>query len=186
MLIYNSENECYSRFIPIDQAAEMQEKIKKLEERLQNMPVNPIDQAECTDELDIDDVNSLKKLLKTENFNINIPINHRRASLFLVACYFCSDKEPLEYLLAQGSEINRTDIFGFNAIMSVLLNENMDDETKSIVLQILIDKGCDVNWINCQGKTALMLALERIEPDIANLLLDNGAVLYKSSENQIN
>ena len=45
---------------------------------------------------------------------------------------------------------------------------------------MLIDKGCDVNWINSQGKTALMLALERIEPDIANLLLDNGAVLYKN------
>lgn len=180
MLIYNPENECYSRFIPIDQAAEMQEKIKKLEERLQNMQVNLIDQAECTDELDIDDVNLLKKLLKTENFNINIPINHRRASLFLVACYFCSDKEPLEYLLAQGCEINRTDIFGYNAIMSVILNENMDDKTKLTVLQMLIDKGCDVNWINCQGKTALMLALERIEPDIAILLLDNGAVLYKN------
>lgn len=40
MLIYNSENECYSRFIPIDQAAEMQDKIKKLETRLQNMPVS--------------------------------------------------------------------------------------------------------------------------------------------------
>ena len=46
MLIYNSEDKCYSRFIPIDQAAEMQEKIKKLEARLQNMPVNPIDQTE--------------------------------------------------------------------------------------------------------------------------------------------
>ena len=180
MLIYNPENECYSRFIPIDQVAKMQEKIKKLEARLQNMPVNPIDQAECTDELDIDDVNALKELLKTENFNINMPINRRHASLFLLACYFCSDKEPLEYLLAQSSEINRTDIFGFNAIMSVILNENMDDETKLIVLQMLIDKGCDVNWINSQGKTALMLALERIEPDIANLLLDNGAVLYKN------
>ena len=75
---------------------------------------------------------------------------------------------------------NGTLIFGYNAIMSVVLNKNMDDETKSIVLQMLIDKGCDVNWINCQGKTALMLALERIEPDIANLLLDNGAVLYKN------
>ena len=144
------------------------------------MPVNPIDQTVCTDELDIDDVNALKELLKTENFNINMPINHRRASLFLVACYFCSDKEPMEYLLTQGSEINRTDIFGYNAIMSVILNENMDGETKLDVLQMLIDKGCDVNWINCQGKTALMLALERIEPDIANLLLDNGAVLYKN------
>ena len=56
----------------------------------------------------------------------------------------------------------------------------MDNETKLAVLQMLIDKSCDVNWINCQGKTALMLALERIEPDIANLLLDNGAVLYKN------
>ena len=93
MLIYNSENECYSRFIPIDQAAEIQEKIKKLETRLQNMPVNPIDQTECTDKLDIDDVNSIKELLKSENFNINMPINRRRASLFLVACYFCSDKD---------------------------------------------------------------------------------------------
>ena len=42
MLIYNSENECYSRFFPINQMAEMQEKIKKLEARLQNMPVNPL------------------------------------------------------------------------------------------------------------------------------------------------
>lgn len=185
MLIYNSENECYSRFIPIDQAAEMQAKIKKLEARLQNMPVNPIDQTECTDELYIDDVNSLKKLLKTKNFNINMPINRRCASLFLVACYFCSDKEPLEYLIEQGCEINRTDIFGYNAIMSVILNENMDAETKLAVLRMLIAKGCDVNWINCQGKTALMLTLERIEPDIANLLLDSGAVLYKNSEKPI-
>lgn len=161
MLIYNSENECYSKFIPIDQMAEMQEKIKKLEERLQNMPVNPIDQTECTDELYIDDVNSLKKLLKTENFNINMPINRRRASLFLVACYFCSDKEPLEYLLAQSCEINRTDIFDYNAIMSVVLNENMDDKTKLTVLQMLIDKGCDINWINCQGKTAAGLGAYR-------------------------
>ena len=64
--------------------------------------------------------------------------------------------------------------------MSVILNENMDNETKLAVLQMLIDKSCDVNWINCQGKTVLMLALERIEPDIANLLLDNGTVLYKN------
>ena len=174
---YNSENPIYSKFIPISEFEEMKEKMKLLEERIKNIPDNPQPTYETEDELNIDDVNSLKKLLKTENFNINMPINRRRASLFLVACYFCSDKEPLEYLLTQGSEINRTDIFGYNAIMSVILNENMDDETKLTVLLMLIDKGCDVNWINCQGKTALMLALERIEADIANLLLDNDAVL---------
>ena len=90
------------------------------------------------------------------------------------------EKEPLEFLIAEGSEVNRTDIFGYNAIMSVILNENMEDDTKLQTIQMLIDKGVDVNWLNIQGETALTLALERIELDIANLLLDNGAVLYKN------
>lgn len=180
MLTYNPENKTYSKLIPIEELEGMKEKMRAIEERLKNTPINPPYTYETEAELDINDIETLKKFLETEKFNINMPINHCRANLFLVACYFCSDNEPLEYLLAQGSEINRTDIFGYNAIMSVVLNENMDDETKLTVLQMLIDKGCDVNWINCQGKTALMLALERIEPDIANLLLDNGAVLYKN------
>lgn len=93
----------------------------------------------------------MKKLIRANNFNLNSSINRRRASLFLVACYFCMEKEPLDFLIAEGSEVNRTDIFGY-----------------------------DVNWLNIQGETALTLALERIELDIANLLLDNGAVLYKN------
>ena len=90
------------------------------------------------------------------------------------------EKEPLDFLIAEGSEVNRTDIFGYNAIMSVILNENMEDDTKLQTIQMLINKGVDVNWLNIQGETALTLALERIELDIANLLLDNGSVLYKN------
>ena len=90
------------------------------------------------------------------------------------------EKEPLDFLIAEGSEVNRTDIFGYNAIMSVILNENMEDDIKLQTIQMLINKGVDVNWLNIQGETALTLSLERIELDIANLLLDNGAVLYKN------
>ena len=90
------------------------------------------------------------------------------------------EKEPLDFLIAEGSEVNRTDIFGYNAIMSIILNENMEDDIKLQTIQMLINKGVDMNWLNIQGETALTLALERIELDIANLLLDNGAVLYKN------
>ena len=86
--------------------------------------------------------------------------------------------EPLEYLLEQGSEINRTDMFGYNAIMYVVSNENMDDETKLKTIQMLIDKGCDVNWLTCKQETALTMALSRVDIDIANLLLDNDAMLF--------
>lgn len=72
---YNSENPIYSKFIPISEFEEMKEKMKLLEERIKNIPDNPQPTYETEDELNIDDVNSLKKLLKTENFNINMPIN---------------------------------------------------------------------------------------------------------------
>lgn len=180
MLMYNPEDKTYSKFITIEEMAEVQEKIKQIEERLKNTPVNPPYNFESEGNIDINSVSELKKLIKSNNFNLNASINRRRASLFLVACYFCMEKEPLDFLIAEGSEVNRTDIFGYNAIMSVILNENMEDDTKLQTIQMLIDKGVDVNWLNIQGETALTLALERIELDIANLLLDNGAVLYKN------
>ena len=192
MLMYNPEDKTYSKFITIEEMAEVQEKIKQIEERLKNTPVNPPYNFESEGNIDINSVSELKKLIKSNNFNLNASINksnnfnlnasinRRRASLFLVACYFCMEKEPLDFLIAEGSEVNRTDIFGYNAIMSVILNENMEDDTKLQTIQMLINKGVDVNWLNIQGETALTLALERIELDIANLLLDNGAVLYKN------
>ena len=176
---FQPENSSYSKIITLEELGGMSDKLKEISERLKKTPET--DQfAYSTDaEININSVDELKKLLKEENFKINMAINRRRASLFLVACYFCIDKEPIEFLLEQGSEINRTDVFGYNCIMSVILNDNMFLDTKLGVIQMLLDKGADVNWLNIQCETALTLSLERMEPDIANLLLDNGAVLYK-------
>ena len=70
-------------------------------------------------------------------------------------------------------------ILEFQQINNIKKIKNMTNEQKLDVIQMLIDKGCDVNWLNYQRETALLIALERIEIDIANLLLDNGAVIYK-------
>lgn len=42
MLIYNPEDKTYSKFITIAEMAEVQEKIKQIEERLKNTPVTLI------------------------------------------------------------------------------------------------------------------------------------------------
>ena len=144
MLTFNPENQTYSKLIHIDEFPEMQKKMEQIAERVKNAPVFPVANYESEAELCIDCVDEIQKMIETENFQINTPINRRRATLFLVACYFCSTIEPIEYLLAQGSEINRTDIFGYNAIMSVILNENMTDEQKLVsVVESLKRAGYD-------------------------------------------
>lgn len=178
MLTYNTENQTYSKLIHLSQFPEMKKKIEQISERICNTPIYSINNYKIEEELCIDCIDELKKIINSKTFNINSPLNRRRAHLFLVACCFCSTIEPLEYLLEQGSEINRTDMFGYNAIMYVVSNENMDDETKLKTIQMLIDKGCDVNWLTCQQETALTMALSRVDIDIANLLLDNGAMLF--------
>ena len=177
MLTYNTENQTYSKLIHISQFQEIQKKMEQISERLKTAPSFPPNHFESISEICLDNIDELKKLLK-RNITVHTSLNHHLSSLFLLACYFCSEKAPLEFLLEQGSEINRVNRFGYNAIMSVIFNESMPDETKLDVIKMLIDKGCDVNWINFNQETPLSIALNQVELDIANLLLDNGAIVF--------
>ena len=71
----------------------------------------------------------------------------------------------------------KSELLGYNAVMLVISNENMDIDTKLEVIQMMIDRGIDINWVNCYAETALNIALSRIEPRIAKPLMDNGCVL---------
>lgn len=104
MLTYNPENKTYSKLIPIEELEGMKEKMRVIEERLKNTPINPPYTYETEAELDINDIEVLKKFLETEKFNINMAINRRRASLFLVAYYFTNNKDILAFLIERGSE----------------------------------------------------------------------------------
>jgi ankyrin repeat protein len=48
------------------------------------------------------------------------------------------------------------------------------------VIQFLIDYGLDVNQMNLNNKTALTTAMDMMESEIANLLIDNGARIFKN------
>jgi ankyrin repeat protein len=97
--------------------------------------------------------------------------------VFLIACEDGTNADVIRFLLDNHAEINRCNILGYNAVMLVIRNEDMDIDTKLEVIQMLIDRGIDINWVNCYAETALNIAISRIEPRIAKLLMDNGCVL---------
>ena len=51
---------------------------------------------------------------------------------------------------------------GENALMYIIQNPNMPTEEKLKAVQLLIDHGIDVNWLNSRFETPLMMALNQI------------------------
>ncbi len=177
---YNPEHNEYTHYIPLEDSVRMQEKLQKLEERLKETAKqcsypNKMETAQPID-LDINDLEGLKKFLG-EDYKMDAPINLKRASLFLVACSFCNGQDVIRYLVEHGSSVHRVDLLGNNAIMNLILNPCMDEENKLELIAYLIDKGCDVDWVNGNKETALSIALGRLEIEIADLLLDKGATV---------
>lgn len=178
---YNPEHNEYVNYIPLESYAEMKEEIDKLNERLKNTPVMeklPFDDEQA-EVIDINNLAEIEPYFADKNINMDAPVNNRMASFLLVAAYFTKNIEVIKFLVKRGSSINKTDVFGFNAVMSVVLNENMEVATKIKTIEFLADNGCDINWMTCLGETALTMALAKADVKIANFLLDKGAVLYK-------
>ena len=117
-------------------------------------------------------------LSRNPDFNIDDSINARHASLFLMSCYMCTDMEIPELLVNNGASVYRTDVFGNNALILLILNDNMTKEQKLNGVAYLINEGADINWLNVQAQTPLTTALAKMELDIANYLIDRGAILY--------
>lgn len=181
MLTFNPENQTYSKLIHIDEFPEMQKKMKQISSRVEYKPFDEIpDKNQLEDyHVTIDDANSLEKMF-TDNpsFRLESPMDIMRRTILLISCGMSEDTEGIEYLINKGAEINRNDLFGENALMYVIQNQNMPTEEKLKAVQLLIDHGIDVNWANSHCETALMMALNQIEIEVAELLIDNGGVVY--------
>jgi ankyrin repeat protein len=101
-----------------------------------------------------------------------------RRTILLLSCGMSGDTEGIEFLINKGAEINRNDLLGENALMYIIQNQNMPTDIKLKAVQLLIDHGIDVNWVNSRFETPLMMALNQIEIEVAELLIDNGGVVY--------
>lgn len=178
---YNKENNTYSRYFHVSEIEAALEKIKQISSRVEYKPFDEIpDKNQLEDyHVTIDDANSLEKMLADNpSFKLESPMDIMRRTILLIACGMSEDTEGIEYLISRGAEINRNDMIGENALMYVIQNQNMPTEEKLKAVQLLIDHGIDVNWANSHCETALMMALNQIEIEVAELLIDNGGVVY--------
>jgi len=178
---YNKENNTYSRYFHVSEIEAALEKMKQISSRVEYKPFDEIpDKNQLEDyHVTIDDANSLEKMFADNpTFKLESPMDIMRRTILLIACGMSEDTEGIEYLISRGAEINRNDLFGENALMYVIQNQNMPTDMKLKAVQLLIDHGIDVNWANSRCETALMMALNQIEIEVAELLIDNGGVVY--------
>lgn len=158
------------------------EKMKKISSRIQYKSIDDIPEGNQIEDyhLTIDDAKSLEKMFADNPaFKLEHPMDIMRRTVLLVACGMSEDIEGIEYLINKGAEINRNDLMGENALMYVIQNPNMPTEEKLKAVQLLIDHGIDVNWLNSRFETPLMMALNQIEIEVAELLIDNGGIVYQ-------
>ena len=64
---------------------------------------------------------------------------------------------------------------GYTPLMMIVVNPNITNFEKTVVIDRLIEMGCDVNKPNDFGETALMMAVKRNNRKMMEYLLKNGA-----------
>lgn len=178
---YDKQNNTYTRYIHISEIEAALEKMKQISSRVQYKSIDDIPEGNQVKDyhLTIDDAKSLEKMFADNpDFKLESPMDTMRRTILLIACGMSEDTEGIEYLINKGAEINRNDVLGENALMYIIQNPNMPTEEKLKAVQLLIDHGIDVNWINTRFETPLMMALNQIEIEVADLLIENGGVVY--------
>ena len=179
---YNKDNNTYSRYFHVSEIEAALEKMKQINSRVEYRPFDEIPNRNQIEDyhVTIDDAKSLEKMFADNPaFKLEHPMDIMRRTILLVACGMSEDTEGIEYLINKGAEINRNDLMGENALMYVIQNPNMPTEEKLKAVQLLIDHGIDVNWLNSRFETPLMMALNQIEIEVAELLIDNGGIVYQ-------
>lgn len=86
----------------------------------------------------------------------------------LIAATLVGDFSTIQSLLQSGTDPNLT--HHSNTALTYAARDGLTD-----IARLLIDQGADIDWIDSEGVTPLILAAFKNHPDIVELLLDQGA-----------
>ena len=128
------------------------------------------------------------QVLLANGADVNAKANNGSTALAM-ACFF-GYKDIVRTLLAKGADVNAKDYDGITALMTASIrsptgmiyrgltkggNINDFNENASVIVQMLLAKGADVNAKDYDGITALMLASDQGIKEYVQVLLANGA-----------
>ena len=181
---YNKTDGSYNNYIHLTEIEKTLEAVKKISGRIKYETFGelPSDEEQNDDvyHIVIDDAESLDQFITTKLDNkFDMSLGSFFTSLFLEVCLRSAGLEGIEYMLNKKCEINRTNIFGNNALMYIIYNDNMSEENKIKAMKMLIEAGVDVNRPNMMFHTPLMEALNRAEFALAEILVDNGGYILR-------
>ena len=128
------------------------------------------------------DIRIVKLLLK-KGMDINKPDNGFRFTPLLYTVVGCKDENLAEYLLKKGAEVNQRldfDFFGRTGHETILHNTG---EMLTSMAKVFIKYGADVNAKNSEGETPLISAVKKRKIKMAQLFLQNKAVVDEKDEN---
>jgi ankyrin repeat protein len=116
--------------------------------------------------------NDIAELLIESGANLELEDKHGNTALM----YACQNGEAIlvELLVRNGADINHSNHYAETPLIKSLVLH--DETSKGIVARLLIDLGADVNAKTMNGRTALMIAVEKsMDPSFTELLIDRHA-----------
>lgn len=114
---------------------------------------------------------------------INVNVRLMSMHLCLAAAY--GSAAVVRQVLEAGANISDRTVWDRTALHEIVLREFSDVRDAVNIARILLDAGVDINAADCEGHTALTLAMSLERKSLVELLIDRGADLDTASLREI-
>jgi len=134
--------------------------------------------------IDEEDEESIKYLI---NIGADINIKDSLSNCILDYAIKKGNVSIIKILLQKFNiNVNEINNEGDTPIISIIKSDKYEIKEKEEIVNKLIEKGCNINFIDKESKSSLIYAINKSYVYITKLLLNNGAIIKEESKNSLN
>jgi len=128
------------------------------------------------------DIDVMKKLLNMDA-NLFLKNNFKKSPMDIA--FNQKDYDVFKTIIEYGNiDFNIENIEGDSFLASIIKTRYFDDNKKKELIELLINKGVNINFLDKNGNTPLVYALQS-DVSIYELLIENGAYIKTNNENDL-